>query len=78
VIAGYTTEADRSQADLILALGGQRIDGVGDEAVQITQPPVTQVHVWIGDRHLQIALTRQSGDSAQPARSLLDKAMARL
>lgn len=78
VILGYTTETDRSQADLILGLGGQKIDGVGDEAVQITQPPMTQVHVWIGDRHLQIVVTKESGDTAGPARALLDKAMARL
>jgi hypothetical protein len=78
VVIGYTTVANRSQADLLIASGGQVIPGVGDLAVQVTHPPTTQVHVWIGDKHLQITVGKQSGDSAAPALALLDKAMARL
>jgi len=78
VVISYTTVANRTQADLLIASGGQVIPGVGDLAVQVTHPPTTQVHVWIGDKHLQITVGKQSGDSAAPALALLDKAMTRL
>jgi hypothetical protein len=78
VTIAYTIDANRSQADLLIASGGQIIPGVGDVAVQVTHPPTTQVHVWIGSKHLQITVVKQSGDSAAPARGLLDAAMARL
>jgi hypothetical protein len=78
VAIAFTTDPNRSQADLLIAFGGQIIPGVGDVAVQVTHPPTTQVHVWIGDKHLQITVDKQSGDSAAPALGLLGEAMARL
>jgi hypothetical protein len=56
----------------------KKIDGMGDAAYQISLGPETQFHVWTKGKYVVVVVTRDSGETAGPGRSLLDKVLAKI
>ena len=56
----------------------QKVDGIGDAAYRISLGPETQFHVWIKGKYLVLVVRKGEGDTAGPARSVLDKALTRI
>lgn len=56
----------------------KKVDGLGDAAYQISVAESTQFHVWTKGKYVVVIVTRVSGDTAGPARVLLDKVLAKI
>jgi hypothetical protein len=55
-----------------------KIDGIGDAAFKISLGPETQFHVWIKGMYVVVVLTKDSGETDAPARTLLDKVLTKV
>jgi hypothetical protein len=56
----------------------QKVDGIGDAAYRISLGPETQFHVWTKGKYLVVIVRKGEGDTAGPARTVLDKALTRI
>jgi hypothetical protein len=56
----------------------QKVDGIGDAAYRISVGPETQFHVWIKGKYVVVIVRKGDGDTAGPARTVLDKALTRI